>query len=56
MPSVLIELGFLTNKKEGDYLNSNLGQQKMANSIAKAITKYIDQLKLNTVQMLMMRL
>ncbi|MEQ6124797.1 N-acetylmuramoyl-L-alanine amidase [Pseudotenacibaculum sp. MALMAid0570] len=49
MPSVLIELGFLTNKNEGRYLNSKKGQQQMAKSIAKAIKKYINQLKLNTI-------
>jgi len=49
MPSVLIELGFLTNKKEGRYLNSKKGQQAMAKSIARSIEKYVDQLKLNTV-------
>ena len=49
MPSVLIELGFLTNKNEGKFLNSKAGQQKMAKEIAKSITKYYHQLKANTV-------
>ena len=49
MPSVLIELGFLTNKKEGHYLNSKKGQQAMAKNIANSIEKYISQLKLNTI-------
>ncbi|WP_274475577.1 N-acetylmuramoyl-L-alanine amidase family protein [Mangrovimonas aestuarii] len=40
MPSVLIELGFLTYKKEGVFLNSWSGQQKMANSIENAILSY----------------
>ncbi|WP_010181691.1 N-acetylmuramoyl-L-alanine amidase family protein [Aquimarina agarilytica] len=40
MPSVLIETGFLTNKNEGKYLNSNNGKQQMALSIAKAIKNY----------------
>lgn len=50
MPSVLIELGFLTNKAEGRFLNSAAGQQKMAKAIAQAIERYINQLKLNTVK------
>ncbi len=50
MPSVLIELGFLTNKAEGKFLNSNAGQLRMASAIAKGIKKYIDRLKLNTVE------
>jgi N-acetylmuramoyl-L-alanine amidase len=50
MPSVLVELGFLTNKKEGRYLNSKKGQEQMANSIADALEKYIQNLKLNTVK------
>lgn len=49
MPSVLVELGFLTNKKEGRYLNSAIGQSQMANAIADAISKYISNLKINTV-------
>ena len=42
MPSVLIELGFLSNKKEGAYLNSNKGQSEMANAISNAVIKYRD--------------
>lgn len=40
MPSVLIELGFLSNKKEGIYLNSDKGQNEMAEAIAAAIINY----------------
>ncbi|MEO8253276.1 MAG: N-acetylmuramoyl-L-alanine amidase [Flavobacterium sp.] len=40
MPGVLIELGFLSNKKEGQFLNSDEGQTKMANQIADAILVY----------------
>ena len=40
MPSILIEAGFMTNKKEGDYLNSKKGQSEISNSIYKAIKKY----------------
>ena len=50
MPSVLIELGFLTNKAEGSFLNSSTGQLRMASAIARGIEKYIERLKLNTVQ------
>jgi N-acetylmuramoyl-L-alanine amidase len=49
MPSVLVELGFLTNQKEGSFLNSKDGQIKMANEIASAVFEYIGNLKLNTV-------
>lgn len=40
MPSVLIELGFLSNKEEGEFLNSEEGQYKMAQQIADAIIAY----------------
>lgn len=49
MPSVLVELGFLTNKKEGKYLNSKKGQEQMASAISDAVLKYIRNLKLNTI-------
>ena len=40
MPSVLIELGFLSNKEEGEFLNSEEGQNSMAKQIADAIIHY----------------
>ncbi|MFI1771434.1 N-acetylmuramoyl-L-alanine amidase family protein [Thalassobellus citreus] len=40
MPSVLIELGFLTNNKEGVYLNSKKGQQEISKSVVKSILEY----------------
>ena len=40
MPSVLIETGFITNKKEGDYLNSQKGKREVAKSISDAILEY----------------
>ena len=50
MPSVLIEAGFLTNKKEGAYLNSKKGQQEISRSVAGAIEVYIENLKKNSVR------
>jgi len=47
MPSVLVEVGFLTNKKEGAYLNTKKGQSKMAMSIKDAIINYKKELDLN---------
>ena len=40
MPSVLIELGFLTNNSEGPYLNSKKGRKEMAAEIARSILEY----------------
>jgi N-acetylmuramoyl-L-alanine amidase len=40
MPSVLVEAGFITNSKEGVYLNSKKGQLEIANSIFDAVIKY----------------
>src|SRR6056297_2768132 len=40
MPSVLVETGFLTNKNEGAYLNSNKGQEEMGKAIANAVLAY----------------
>ena len=49
MPSVLVELGFLTNKNEGSYLNSKKGQQQMGKAVSDAIKNYVNHLKVNTV-------
>jgi N-acetylmuramoyl-L-alanine amidase len=40
MPAVLIETGFLTNKTEEKYLESDKGQQAIASSIFKAFMEY----------------
>lgn len=40
MPGVLIELGFLSNKEEGAYINSEKGQDELAETIANAIFSY----------------
>lgn len=45
MPSVLIETGFLTNKKEELFLNDPANQIKMANSIFKAFQEYKSQVE-----------
>ncbi len=49
MPSVLVETGFLTNKREGSYLNSKKGQNEMAKAIAKAIVNYKNELEKGVV-------
>lgn len=40
MPSVLVETGFITNKSEEDYLNSEAGQQEIAVCVTNAIDNY----------------
>lgn len=40
MPAVLIETGFITNKEEEDYLNSETGQVEITRAIANAVLKY----------------
>jgi len=44
MPSILVETGFITNKKEGAFLNSRNGQGKISKSIANAILDYKNSL------------
>ena len=43
MPSVLIELGFLTNPVEEDFLNSEKGQSYMASAIYRAFKEYKEE-------------
>jgi len=40
MPAILIELGFLTNSKEEDFLNSLAGKKKMAEAIYRAVEQF----------------
>ncbi|WP_242132282.1 N-acetylmuramoyl-L-alanine amidase [Aestuariivivens marinum] len=47
MPSVLVELGFLTYKSEGTYLNSKKGQLDMSQAIVTAILEYKNSIDAN---------
>ena len=48
MPSVLVETGFLTNKEEEEYLNSDKGQAEVVQDIVDALKRYKDALENNT--------
>lgn len=43
MPRVLVEMGFVSNKDEGAFLNSDQGQEVLAQAIAGAILDYKDE-------------
>jgi N-acetylmuramoyl-L-alanine amidase len=47
MPSVLIETGFLTNKEEELYLNSDKGQDEVVEDIIEALKQYEENLETN---------
>jgi N-acetylmuramoyl-L-alanine amidase len=47
MPSVLIETGYLTNKEEEEYLNSDNGQNEVVRNIIDALKRYKQQLETN---------
>lgn len=48
MPSVLIELGFLTNKNENSFLKSSKGKLHLAEQISEAILNYKEALEHNS--------
>src|SRR5579871_3286887 len=43
MPSVLVETGYLTNKEEEEYLNSEKGQNEVVSNIVDALKRYKQQ-------------
>lgn len=44
MPSILIETGFISNKEEEEYLNSESGQGEIAANILEAVRQYMASL------------
>ena len=42
MPAVLIELGFISNEEDENYMITRTGQQDLADRIAEAVSKYKD--------------
>ena len=47
MPSVLIEVGYLSNPKEEKYLNDDLGQVYLASGIFRALRDYKTEIESN---------
>ncbi|MBR4312719.1 MAG: N-acetylmuramoyl-L-alanine amidase [Bacteroidaceae bacterium] len=45
MPSILVELGYISNAEEAKYLASASAQQRLSNCISKAFDKYYTDLK-----------
>ena len=45
MPSVLTEIGFISNPAEENYLNSQNGQQEIVTAIVNAIKEYKKQIE-----------
>jgi N-acetylmuramoyl-L-alanine amidase len=45
MPSILVETGYITNPEEEAYLNSEAGQNEIAQSIVAALKNYVDWLE-----------
>jgi N-acetylmuramoyl-L-alanine amidase len=40
MPNILVEMGFISNKSEGNFLKKNATQMKIAEAIFEGIKKY----------------
>ncbi|GAA0878681.1 hypothetical protein GCM10009119_16490 [Algoriphagus jejuensis] len=47
MPSVLVELGFLSNTEEEKFLMSQAGKEYMASAIYRSIKEYKEQIEIN---------
>lgn len=45
MPAILVETGFINNPEDERYLNSEKGQQELAEVIAKAVKRYKEQVE-----------
>jgi N-acetylmuramoyl-L-alanine amidase len=55
MPSVLTEIGFITNPSEEKYINSKQGQEEISVSIFKACKEYIAEISKRTIDPSKMR-
>jgi N-acetylmuramoyl-L-alanine amidase len=45
MPAVLVEMGYINNPEDEDYLNSDKGQAEIVDSIVRAIKNYKDEIE-----------
>lgn len=49
MPSILIEIGFITNKEEEEYLNSEKGQGEIVEDILNAFKSYKEKIEAKSI-------
>lgn len=49
MPSILVEIGFISNKEEEEYLNSDKGQDEIVEDIVAALKGYKEKLESRSV-------
>ncbi|HEY6505712.1 MAG TPA: N-acetylmuramoyl-L-alanine amidase, partial [Chitinophagaceae bacterium] len=49
MPSVLVEIGFISNKEEEEYLNSDTGQEEIVDDLVNAFRVYKQKLESKTI-------
>ena len=47
IPSVLVEAGFMSNKKEADLLNTTAHRKKIATALKKGVDRYFEQVRKN---------
>ena len=45
MPAILIETGYINNPEDERYINSDAGQQELAEAITRAVIRYKTQLE-----------
>lgn len=50
MPSILVEMGFISNKDDEAYMMSETGRTEIVNSIARAVKTYVDRNTTMTAQ------
>lgn len=49
MPSILVEIGFITNKEEEEYLNSDKGQGEIVQDILNAFKSYKEKIESKSI-------
>jgi N-acetylmuramoyl-L-alanine amidase len=49
MPSILVEIGFISNKEEEDYINSDKGQEEIVENLVNAFRSYKHKLESKTI-------
>jgi N-acetylmuramoyl-L-alanine amidase len=49
MPSILVEIGFVSNPEEEKYINSDRGQQEIVDNLVNAFRTYKEKLESKTI-------